>query len=354
MWRYVISMICGIGLAFALVGLVPMLTRAQSPSSNARLNVVATVPELGSLARDIGGDHVAVTVFAKGTEDAHFVEAKPSFVKILSRADAFIQVGMGMEIGWVPTLLQQARNRQLVPGAPGYMDASTVITPLQVVSGTVDRSMGDVHPEGNPHYLLDPVQGLKVAQLIRDRLSALRPSHQADFETRYAIFYRHIGAGLVGESLAAKYDVAKLAVLADHDKLDAFLESQGDLALLGGWLGQMRTDRGVNVVVDHNQWVYFTQRFGLDITGSMEPKPGLPPTTQHLQKLIKTMQTQGVKLILLGAYFDPRHAQFLAKNTGAKVVKMAHQIGARPEADDYFRMIDYNIQQIRIALTSTK
>jgi ABC-type Zn uptake system ZnuABC Zn-binding protein ZnuA len=130
MWRYLTSMICGLGLAFVPVGLAPILTRAQSPSSNARLNVVATVPELGNLARDIGGDHVAVTVFAKGTEDAHFVEARPSFVKILSRADAFIQVGMGMEIGWVPTLLQQARNRHLIPGAPGYMDASTVITPL--------------------------------------------------------------------------------------------------------------------------------------------------------------------------------------------------------------------------------
>jgi ABC-type Zn uptake system ZnuABC Zn-binding protein ZnuA len=132
------------------------------------------------------------------------------------------------------------------------------------------------------------------------------------------------------------------------------LESQGELALLGGWLGQMRAYRGVNVVIDHNQWVYFTQRCGLNIAGSMEPKPGLPPTTQHLQMLIKTMQTQGVKLILLGAYFDPRHAQFLAVNTGAKVVNMAHQVGARPEADDYFRMIDYNIQQIQMALTPTK
>src|SRR5687768_6768351 len=207
MWRYLTLMMCGLELAFVLVGLVPTPTRAQSPSSNELLNVVATVPELSSLARDIGGDHVAVTVFAKGTEDSHFIEAKPSFVKILSRANAFIQIGMGLEIGWVPTLLQQARNRHIVPGAPGYIDASTVIAPLQVVSGAVDRSMGDVHPEGNPHYLLDPVQGLKVAQLIRDRLSELRPSHKADFEAQYATFYRHLGAGLVGESLAAKYDV---------------------------------------------------------------------------------------------------------------------------------------------------
>jgi ABC-type Zn uptake system ZnuABC Zn-binding protein ZnuA len=354
MWRYVTSMICGVGLALVLCGFVPTWTQAQSSSSDSRLKVVATVPELGSLVRDIGGDDVDVTVFAKGTEDAHFVEAKPSFVKILSRADVFIQIGMGMEEGWVPTLLQQARNRRIVQGAPGYMNASTVIAPLQAASGAVDRSMGDIHPEGNPHYLLDPVRGLQVAQLIRDRLSALRPSHRANFEVRYTTFYHHVGSGLMGESLAAKYDVAKLALLADHDKLDAFLASQGELASLGGWLGQMRAYRGVSVVVDHNQWVYFTQRFGLDIAGSMEPKPGLPPTTQHLHRLIKTMRAQGVKLILLGAYFDPRHAQFLAKHTGAKIVQMAHQVGARPEAVDYVHMIDYNIQQIQLALTPPK
>ena len=352
MWLSVIQTMYPLGLAFALVGLLLSPLQAQSPPSP--FNVAATVPELGSLVRDIGGDHVAVTVFAKGAEDPHFVEAKPSFVKILSRADVFIQIGMGMEIGWAPTLLQQARNSRIAPGAPGYINASTVIAPLQAMRGAVDRSMGDVHPEGNPHYLLDPVQSLKVAQLIRDRLSALSPSRQADFEARYAAFHQRLAPSIVGESLAAKYDVAKLALLADHGKLDAFLTSQGERALLGGWLGQMRAHRGAKVVVDHNQWAYFAQRFGLNVVGFMEPKPGLPPTTRHLRTLIQTMRDQEVKLILLGAYFDPRHARFLAKQTGAKVLNMAHQVGARPEADDYFRMIDYNIRQLQTALAPSK
>ena len=352
MWLSVIKMTYPLGLAFAWVGLLLSPLQAQPPSSP--LNVAATVPELGSLVRDIGGDHVAVTIFAKGAADPHFVEAKPSFVKILSRADVFIQIGMGMEIGWVPTLLQQARNRRIAPGAPGYIDASTMIAPLQAVRGAVDRSMGDVHPEGNPHYLLDPVQSLKVAQLIRDRLSALSPPSQADFEARYAAFHQRLGASLVGASLAAKYDVAKLALLADHGKLNAFLTSQSAREFLGGWLGQMRAHRGVKVVVDHNQWAYFAQRFGLNVVGFMEPKPGLPPTTRHLRALIQTMRDQEVKLILLGAYFDLRHARFLAKQTGAKVLNMAHQVGARPEADDYFRMIDYNIQQLQTALAPAK
>ena len=352
MWLYVIQMTYPFGLAFALVGLLLSPLQAQSPSSP--LNVAATVPELGSLVRDIGGGHVVVTVFAKGTEDPHFVEAKPSFVKVLSRADVFIQMGMALEIGWAPTLLQQARNGRIAPGAPGHIDASTVIVPLQAASGAVDRSMGDVHPEGNPHYLLDPVQSLKVAQLIRDRLSALSPSRQADFEARYAAFHQRLGASLVGDSLAAKYDVAKLALLADHGRLDAFLASQGERELLGGWLGQMRAYRGVKVVGDHDQWAYFARRFGLNTVGFMEPKPGLPPTTRHLRTLIRTMRDQEVKLILLGAYFDPRHARFLAKQTGARVLNMAHQVGSRPEASDYFRMIDYNIQQFQTALAPSQ
>ena len=352
MWLSIIQMTYQLGLAFALVGLLLNPLQAQSPSSP--LNVAATVPELGSLVRDIGGDHVVVTVFAKGTEDLHFVEAKPSFVKILNGADVFIQMGMGMEIGWAPTLIQQARNPRIAPGAPGHIDASTVIVPLQAASVVVDRSMGDVHPEGNPHYMLDPVRSLKVAQLIRDRLSALSPSRRADFEARYAAFHQRLGASLVGASLAAKYDVAKLALLADHGKLEAFLTSQGERELLGGWLGQMRPHRGASVVGDHNQWAYFAQRFGLKVAGFMEPKPGLPPTTRHLRTLIRTMRDQEVKLILLGAYFDPRHARFLAKQTGARVVNMAHQVGSRPEADDYLHMIDYNIQQLQTALTSTK
>lgn len=350
MWPRFVRIIWGVGLVLGLVVGLSIPLQAQLQPSQRPLRVAATVPELGSLVREVGGDHVTVTVFAKGTEDPHFVEAKPSFIKVLSQADVFVQIGLGMEIGWAPILLQQARNRNILPGARGYIDASTVIAPLQVASGTVDRSMGDVHPEGNPHYLLDPVRSLKVAQLIRDTLSTLRPAHKADFAARYVTFHQRLGAALVGEKLAAKYDVEKLALLADHGKLNAFLQSQGEATLLGGWLGRMQPHRGVKAVSDHNQWAYFARRFGLNIGGFMEPKPGLPPTTRHLRALINTMKTDDIRLILLGAYFDPRHARFLAKHTDAKVVNMAHQIGARPEAEDYFRMMDYNIQQIQAAL----
>lgn len=344
-----VKMCCVVVLSIWLVAFGLSSARAQQEP----LRVAATVPELGSLVRAIGGDQVTVVVFAKGTEDAHFVEAKPSFIKDLSQADVYIQAGLELEVGWAPVLLQNARNSKVVPGASGYVDAASVITPLDVPTGPVDRSMGDVHPAGNPHYLTDPLNGLQVARLLRDKLSALRPEKQAYFEERYTAFRRRVGAALVGEILAQKYDVAKLALLFEHGRLAAFLQSQNEANLLGGWLGQMLPYAGTKVVADHNVWPYFTQRFGLTLRGFMEPKPGVPPTTRHLQELVQTMQAEKIGVILTTAYYDPRHAQFLAQHTGARVVAMAHQVGARPGTDDYLGMVDYDIRQLVAALGSS-
>lgn len=337
-----------LGLLLVVLGVAP--TRAQAPTEP--LKVAVTVPELGSLVHEVGGDQVDITVFAKGTEDPHFVEAKPSFIKSLSQADLYIQMGLDNELGWAPTLLQQARNAKVLPGAPGFVDASQVITPLDVPTGTVDRSMGDVHPSGNPHYLLDPVQGLRVAQLIRDRLIALRPAQRATFEEHYAAFRERLGTSLVGATLAKKYDAEKLALLFAHGKLLPFLQSQGDADLLGGWLGRFAPFAGTKAVADHNQWPYFANRFRLDVIGFMEPKPGVPPTTRHLQGLVELMRAEQVPVILASAYYDPRHARFLAQHTGAKVANMAHQVGARSGADDYISMIDYNVKELLTSLGS--
>jgi ABC-type Zn uptake system ZnuABC Zn-binding protein ZnuA len=314
------------------------------------LQVCATVPELGSLIREIGGNQVAVIVFAKGTENPHFVEAKPSLIKELSQADLFFQMGLEMEVGWVPVLLQNAANGRVLRGAPGYLDTSTVISPLEIPSGPIDRSMGDVHPFGNPHYLTDPLNGLKVAALIRDKLSELRPGEQKYFQERYQAFRHRMGVAMVGDRLARKYDFEKLAILYEHGKLLDFLKQQHDEALLGGWLGQMLPYFGTKAVADHNMWPYFGRRFGIEVVGFLEPKPGVPPTTRHLTELIKEMQTKQVKLILASSFFDPRHAQFVASKTGAKIVEMAHQVGARSGTGDYFSMIDYNVRQLVAAL----
>ena len=314
------------------------------------LRVCATVPELGSLAGEIGGTEVTVTVFTQGTEDAHFTVPKPSFIKALNACNAYVQMGLELEIGWAPALLQNARNAAVLPGGTGFIDASEAISPHGVPSGPIDRSMGDVHPGGNPHYLVDPMNGLRVAALLRDRFSALRPDAQENFAERYADFRQRLGTALVGEALARKYDFEKIAVLAEHGRLIDFLGSQGDTALLGGWLGALGPHAGAKVVTEHDGWSYFLGRFGLEVAGSLEPIPGVPPTTSHLGAVIERMRAEQIGVVLTTAYYDPRYARFVSEKTGAAVVPVAHQVGARPGTDDYLSMTDYNVRQLAAAL----
>jgi ABC-type Zn uptake system ZnuABC Zn-binding protein ZnuA len=318
-----------------------------------RLQVCCSVLDLASLVQAVGGDNVSVTAFAKGTEDPHFIEAKPSFVKALSQANLLVVLGLGMEDGWSPVVLQSARNPAVVSGAAGHLDASTAIRPLDIPTGSIDRSMGDVHAGGNPHYLLDPICGMQVARLIRDRLAALRPDQKAYFDQQYDAFVRKADELLVGETLARKYkpeDIPKLCLLFEHGRLMPYLKSQNEDSQLGGWLGRMLPYYGTKAVDDHNMWPYFARRFGLRVIAHMEPKPGVSPTTQHLGAVAQQMRDEQVRLVLANPYYDPRHAQFLAANTGAKIAEVAHQVGSRPGTDDYLAMVDYNVRQLVAAL----
>ncbi len=341
---------------FAIVVLGALLTALAAASDGtlqdgaAPLKVVATIPDLGALAGEIGGDQVTVSVLAKGTEDAHFVEAKPSFIKLLSQADVYLQVGMELELGYAPLLLQNARNGRILPSGEAHIDCSVAIKPLDVPKVQVDRSMGDVHPFGNPHYLTDPLNGLRVADLIRERLARLRPAKAPYFQSRYDSFRQRIGEALVGKELAKKYDFEKLATLHENGKLIDFLKKKDEDKQLGGWIGAMAPYMETKVVVDHNLWSYFARRFGFVVLATLEPKPGVQPTTGHLNEVIKTMKAENVKVILSAPYYDPRHAKFVSENTGAKVLSMAHEVGAREGAGDYFSMIDYDVKQIVTAL----
>jgi ABC-type Zn uptake system ZnuABC Zn-binding protein ZnuA len=247
-------------------------------------------------------------------------------------------------------LLNGARNPRILAGQKGYLDASRVIAPLDVPTAPVDRSMGDVHALGSPHYLLDPLLGLRVAALVRDALTALRPGDGAVFAANYEAFERRLDDDLVGPTLAQKYGAAKLATLYEHGKLLPFLRQQSDADQLGGWLGALAPYRGVKAVDDHPMWSYFARRFGVDIVGHLEPKPGVPPTTRHLQEIVELVRTDKVPLLLAAAYYDPRHADFVAGQTGAAVVRMANQAGARPGTDDYLAMVNYNVEQLVAAL----
>jgi zinc/manganese transport system substrate-binding protein len=340
--------------AALLLGIAALAGAAAAAHADDVLRVFATTPDLGSLAREVGGDRVSVVEMVKGREDPHFAEARPSFIKELSRADLFVQVGLDLEVGYVPVLLDGARNAAVRPGGAGYVDASRAIAPLDVPAGPVDRSMGDVHAAGSPHYLLDPVRGLEVARLLAAKMSELRPASAGYFEARLSDLRTRLATALAGETTAAKYDAFKLAELASRGGLGAFLDAQGDRASLGGWLGAMLPHAGTKVVDDHAIWTYFASRFGLVVTAHLEPKPGIPPTTGHLREVIERMKADGVRAVIASPYYDPRHARLVADATGAAVIELAHQTGARDGAASWIEMVDYNVRTTAAALSAKR
>jgi len=318
------------------------------------LRVAVSTPDVASLARQIGGEDVGVFCFSKGPEDPHVVEILPSFVKELQQAELFIQVGLGIENAWLRDLMTAAANEQVKPGAPGNLNLGTGVRRLNDDDGA-GAVPGSFHEEGNPHYLLDPVEGLKASRLICDQLVALRPGSKANFDARHARFVKAWANAYFGETLAAR---ANLGTLEDFESADAL---EAELATLvkratpnDGIAGLLAPFRGTAIVGDHDLWPYFARRCGLDVLGYLEPSPGVPPTTRHLGELIGKMKEAKVRVILTAPYFDQRHGRFVSERTGAKVVPMAHQTGGRPGTSEYLDMVIYNATQLANALNETR
>jgi len=280
----------------------------------AALKVVTTTEDLASLAREVGGDKVTVDALARGYQDPHYVEPKPSFILKLHAADLLILVGRELEIGWLPPLVQQSRNAKIQPGASGYLDASITVKILEVPTGQITRAMGDVHPQGNPHYWLDPGNGRRIARTIQQKLTEISPNDGAYFAGRYA----------------------------DFDKRLSEAEKR--------WEATMTQFRGTKVVTYHRSWPNFAERFALEVIGYVEPKPGIPPTPSHILDLTQEMRRQQVKVILVEPYFDLRTPESIARQTGAKVLVLAPSVGGTKEATDYITLFDYNLDQLVTAI----
>jgi ABC-type Zn uptake system ZnuABC Zn-binding protein ZnuA len=289
-------------LVFALLAIL-----ATSHPAAAALQVVTTTADLGSLAQEIGGDRVTVTALAKGYQDPHFVDPKPSFILAVSKADLLIVIGRELEIGWLPPLINSSRNGKIQPGGPGYLDASLNVKILEIPTGQITRAMGDVHPSGNPHYWLEPENGRRIAQAIRDKLSTVSPADRAYFAQRYSDFDTR---------------------LADAQKR---------------WTAVMAPYKGAKIATYHRSWPNFTDYFGLDVMGYVEPKPGVPPSPTHTLELIAEMKRQGAKLIIVEPYFDLKTAQSIANQVGGQVLVLAPSVGGAKEATDYIKLFDYDI-----------
>ena len=284
-----------------------------SPALAAPPKVITTTEDLASLAREVGGDKIAVESMARGYQDPHFVEPKPSFIIKLHNADLLIVIGRELEIGWLPPLLTQSRNAKIQSGSPGYLDASTDVRILEIPTGQITRAMGDVHPSGNPHYWLDPENGRRIALVVQAKLPELSRGDAAYFAQRYADFDRR---------------------LAEAQKR---------------WAAAMAPYRGTKVVTYHRSWPNFTERFGLEVIGYVEPKPGIPPSPSHTIELIAEMKRQQAKVILVEPYFDLKTPDSIARGVGGTVLVLTPSVGGVKEAGNYIALFDYNIN----LLTST-
>lgn len=324
-----------------------LLAVALAAPAHAKLTVAATTPDLAALAREVGGDDVEVTSFVRGAQDPHFIEPRPSFIRVLSKADVFVRTGLALEIGWAPVLVDRARNSKIRPGGSGAVDASAWIPTRGALTGVVDRSMGDVHASGNPHYTLDPVAGLRVARGLSDRFAEIDPSHADAYRSRYAAFEAELMTALLGSELGAKASAA--AAAAFDEQLDAWIDANGR-ERLAGWLGAMQPHRGKKVIADHDLWPYFAARFGIEVVDFLEPKPGITPTTRHLGEVVDRMKREGIRVILASAYFNPRYAQKVAEASGGVMVEMANQVESRDGVDDYRSMVDWNVTKLAGAL----
>jgi zinc/manganese transport system substrate-binding protein len=287
--------------------LVLLLFAAVSPvQAQDRLDVLTTTEDLASIAREIAGDRVSVDFIARGYQDPHFVEAKPSYILKLQRADLLVVVGRELEVGWLPPLIQQSRNARIQPGATGYLDASLRARILDIPQGQITRAMGDVHPLGNPHYWLDPENGTAIARAIAARLSELRPNDKPYFDGRLADFSRRIDEAVKR------------------------------------WLAALAPYKGIKVVTYHRSYTNFADRFGLDVIGYVEPRPGIPPSPQHTLDLVNEMRRQGVKLVLVEPYFDLKTPNAIVRQAGGRVVVLPPSVGGVKEVTDYFKLFDYN------------
>jgi zinc/manganese transport system substrate-binding protein len=272
-----------------------------------KLNVVASTEDMAALTQEVGGDRIQVESIARGYQDPHFVEAKPSFLLKLRQADLLISVGLELEIGWLPPLITQSGNPRIQKGSPGYLDASQFCEILEKSQGAVTRAEGDVHPQGNPHYWLDPDNGRRIARGIANKLAELDPGNAASFQQRFQDFDKRLSAA------EQKWDAA------------------------------MKPYRGRKIITYHRSFTNFARHFGLEVIGYVEPRPGIPPSPGHTIELIQLIKRENCKAVLVEPYFDLKTPQAIGRETGAQVIVYMPSVGGEKQVRTYLDLFEYDI-----------
>lgn len=284
--------------------LIVLLLLMISLTSHAALRVVTTTQDLAAIAEAVGGEQIQVQSLTQGTRDPHFASAKPSMIRKVFRADLLLLIGADMEIGWLPPLLQSARNARVQPGNPGYLDLSSVVPLLGKISGPVSRAMGDVHAKGNPHYWLDPRNGMRMAQAIAIRLGKLDPANKDDYQRRFKAFTQMMDS--------------KLPV----------------------WRSELARLKDQPVIAYHKSFVYLADAFGFRIVDEVESKPGIAPSAASLSALVTRIQAEHIGLLIMEPYYERRSARYLNEQTGIRVAVLPQSVGAQPDINTYFDLFD--------------
>lgn len=279
--------------------------------AQAKINVVATTQDIASIATEVGGSMVHVKTIVKGYQDVHMIQARPSFMLLVNRADLLIYQGLQLEVGWLPMVVQNARNKKIWPGQLGLLDVSRVISPINVPrGGEADRSMGDIHPRGNPHYHLNPNNGLLMADIIADRLSQIDPDHADDYKSNLKNFR---------ERLTAK---------------------------IKEWKGKVEKFQNAKIVVYHQNWNYLLDFFEIESMGTVENRPGVPPSGRHLSQLANLMKRTNTKIILQAPYYENEYSDLLAEKTQATVIVLPVSVGGVEEVQSYFVLFDFLVKKL--------
>ena len=305
-------------LLMVALAIAALLATSGLSQAAGKINVITATQDLASIASEIGGDRITVEAIAKGYQDPHFVEPKPSFLLKLRNADLLAVVGLQLEIGWLPPLITQSGNSKIQVGANGYLDMSQFCQILEIPTQQVTRAMGDVHPLGNPHYWLDPENGRRIAKAFQTKFSEMRNSDAAYFAQRYTDFDKR---------------------LTDAEKR---------------WEAAMAPYRGRKVVTYHRSFPNFCERFGMTVVDYVEPRPGIPPTPSHTLEVINTMKRDNIKLILVEPYFDMRTPNAIAQAVGGTALVILPSVGGVKEVTTYFELFDYDIKLLTTAFEKYK
>jgi ABC-type Zn uptake system ZnuABC Zn-binding protein ZnuA len=334
--------------------LIILVTTSFAQAQDKKIKVVCTLPTLKALTQEVGGDKVDVISLARGDQDPHFVTPTPVLMKKTREADLFVENGFSLEL-WANEVANGSGNQRIFRGNAGRIIASRGIPALEIPS-ELTRERGDIHPEGNPHVWLSPLLAKMQASNIAEALKTADPSNAEFYETRKKDFFNRVDTALFGEELLKLIGIEKLTRLGMKGELISFLQTNqlGGKPLIekaGGWLQATAPMRNTKAYEFHKVWVYFAQLFGIQLMGTIEERPGIPPGPQHVKQIIARINSEKIPLILVDNFYDPGLPNNISRETGAKVVMLPNQVEGEPEVKTYFDLINHIIRKINSAIS---